>query len=88
VAVRQDREWWSVSARRIRVVPLALEGERARLVGAGERLELEVDGQPADDDAVAAALAEQAADLGGEYIVDAKRVDEGLWQVDAFSTGA
>src|SRR5262245_33940254 len=33
VALRQDREWWSVSARRITVVPLVLQGERARLVG-------------------------------------------------------
>src|SRR4029079_11753568 len=37
VAVRQDREWWSVSARSIRVVPLELEGERAGLGGPGGR---------------------------------------------------
>ena len=88
VAVRQDREWWSVSARTIRVVQLALEGERARLVGTGGRLELEVDRQPVEDAATTEQLAAQAADLGDDYIVDAKRLDEGVWEVNAFSTGA
>jgi len=86
VAVRQDREWWSVSARSIRVVQLALEGERARLVGAGSRLELEVDRQPVEDAATAEQLAAEAADLGDDYIVDAKRLDDGVWEVNAFST--
>ena len=61
VAVRQGPEWWTVSARRIQVVPLSLEGERARLVGSGGRLELELDGQPVEDAAAAAQLAALAA---------------------------
>ena len=64
VAVRQDREWWSVSARSIRVVQLALEGERARLVGTGGALELEVDRQPVEDAATAEQLAAQAGRPG------------------------
>jgi hypothetical protein len=87
VAVRKDREWWSVSARQIRVVPLALEGERARLVSAGGKLQLEVDGKPAENAAATHVLASQAADLGDDYVVDAKRLDEGAWQVDAFAAG-
>ena len=45
VAIRQGPEWWSISARRIEVGPLDVEGERVRLVSAGGELRLEVDGQ-------------------------------------------
>jgi hypothetical protein len=85
VAVRQDRTWWSVSARTIQVVALTLPGERARLVCAGGTLELEVDRKPVENAAATHALASQATDLGDDYIVDAKRLDEGVWEVNAFS---
>jgi hypothetical protein len=85
VAVRQDRTWWSVSARSIQVVALTLPGERARLVCAGGTLELEVDRKPVENAAAIHALASQATDLGDDYIVDAKRLDEGVWEVNAFS---
>ena len=86
VAVRQGPEWWTVSARRIQVVPLSLRGERARLVGAGGRLELEIDGQPVEDASAAAQLAAQAADLGDDFVVDATYLDGGLWEVTALAT--
>ena len=85
VAVRQDRTWWSVSARNIEVVALTLQGERARLVCADGQLELEVDRKPAENAAATHVLASQATDLGDDYVVDAKRLDEGVWEVNAFS---
>jgi len=87
VAVRQGPEWWTVSARRVQVVPLSLQGERARLVGVGGRLELEIDGQPVEDAAAAAQLAALAVALGDDFVVDATYLDGGLWEVTALSTG-
>jgi hypothetical protein len=87
VAVRHGPEWWSISARCIRVVPLGLRGERARLVSAGGRLELEIDGQPAADATALAQLAAEASHLGVDYVVDATYLDGGLWEVTALPTG-
>ena len=88
VAVRQGPDWWSISARRIQVVPLSLQGERARLVGAGGRIDLAVDGQPVEDAAAAAELAQLALDLGEDYVVEATYLDDGLWEVTALPTRA
>ena len=88
VAVRQGPDWWSISARRIQVVPLSLQGERARLVGAGGRIDLAVDGQPVEDAAAATELAQLALDLGEGYVVEATYLDDGLWEVTALPTRA
>ena len=87
VAVRQGPEWWSISARRIDVVPLSLQGERARLVSTGGRFELEVDDRPVADATATTQLAAQAADLGEDYVVGATYLDGGLREITAVGTG-
>ena len=88
VAVRQDREWLvglgaehpgRAARTRRRARAARRRGRPARARGRSE---------PVEDAATAEQLAAQAADLGDDYIVDAKRLDDGVWEVNAFSTGA
>ena len=65
---------------------LALKGDRARLVCSAGQLELEVDRKPAENATAVHVLTSQAGDLGDDYIVDARRLDENMWEVNAFST--
>jgi hypothetical protein len=86
VAVRQGRESWSISARRIEVVPLDVQGELVRLVSSGGELALELDWDRVENHLLLAALAEQALGLGDDYVVDASYLDDGLWELRAERT--
>ena len=86
VAVRQGPEWWTVSARRIQVVPLSLQGEQRGSSASDGRL---------DSDRRAAGRGRRGGqrargargELGDDFVVDATYLDGGLWEVTALATG-
>lgn len=82
VAVRQGARVWSVSARRIQVEPLGLtDGDQLTLSSSGGQQRLEIDGVAVTNPEMVALLERFASEGTDEYIVEGRRLDEGLWEV-------
>ncbi len=82
VAVRQGARVWSVAARAIDVEPLGLtDGDQLTLSSGGGQRRLEIDGVAVTNPEVVAVLERFASEGTDEYIVEGRRLDEGLWEV-------
>jgi hypothetical protein len=80
--VRHTETTWSVGAHRIAVVEeRSIDGDEAELVSVNGNRTLTVDGQQRV--AVAPGLQRAGEAEGEEYVVRAKRIDDGLWEVEA-----
>jgi hypothetical protein len=80
-AVRQNDEIWTVAARRVRVAEFEAEGEELELVEAEGARTLTVDG--AREFGSIPELERIGGEQGEHYVVRARRLDGGLWEVEA-----
>jgi hypothetical protein len=79
---RQVGDLWAVAAHPIEVRALRCdEGDDVELVSRGGRLSLRIDGFPSD--VRIPELEQIGADCGGEYVVEATRLDDDLWEIQA-----
>jgi hypothetical protein len=83
-AARQEGDSWSISVRRIQVAELALAtGDTIEISNvAGER-NAKIDGAPAPYDVDLSALDRIGAAEGPDYVIQATRLDDRLWEVVA-----
>jgi hypothetical protein len=83
VAQRQDGETWAVAAKRIEVANIPFsEGDKIGFSRNGDDEEFRVDGEPSDE-AVPPELAQRGEAIGGNFYVEAERIDSNLWEVRA-----
>jgi hypothetical protein len=80
-AVRQSDEIWTVAARRVRVAQLEADGNELELVEAEGGRTLAVDG--AREFGSIPELERIGREEGEHYVVRARRLDSGLWEVEA-----
>lgn len=81
LAVRSDDRWWMVSARKLVVVELALEGEELELSDVGGERHFVVDGIEQSPTKAPSTLVAFGQIEGADYVVQAQRLDENLWEV-------
>jgi len=79
LAVRQDECIWMVSARKITVLELPLDGDELELSDVGGRRTFVVDSGAMDADAAPAVLVQLGERAGTDYVVQAQRLDGRLW---------
>jgi hypothetical protein len=80
-AARQDGDFWGVGARRIEVETIAFPGADAlELAEADGRTEFRVDGEPSDV-APPVELQRLGERIGGDFCVEASRIDGDDWEV-------
>jgi hypothetical protein len=83
VARRHEGGMWSVAARGIDVLELELtEGDEIELASIDGEIDLKVDGEPWNGRIPELEHAGEAAN-GEDYVVQAERLDGGLWEVRA-----
>ena len=82
-AIRQDEDYWLVTARPIRVELIALAGEELELSFVDGVKTFAVDGAPADPARVPSKLMALGEQEGLEFVVRAMRLDGDLWQIVA-----
>ncbi len=80
-AVRRDGDVWAIAARRIEVAEFDAEGEQIELAVSPEGHSLTVDG--AREFGSVPELERIGARLSDSYVIRARRLDEGLWEVEA-----
>jgi hypothetical protein len=83
VAARQDDRFWLVSARRIQVAQLPVDGDELELSSVGGRRVFAIDGRTADAAGAPRELVRLGEARGSDYAVRATRIDADLWEVDA-----
>jgi hypothetical protein len=81
LAVRTDDRWWMVSARKLVVVELALDGEELELSDVGGERHFAVDGIERSPTKAPSTLVAFGQTEGADYVVQARRLDENLWEV-------
>jgi len=80
-AVRRDGDVWAIAARRIEVAEFEAEGDEIELAVSPDGHILKVDG--AQEFGSVPALERIGSSLSEAYVVRARRLDEGLWEVEA-----
>jgi hypothetical protein len=81
IASRQEGDLWAVGAKRIAVAQIPFpDGDKLELSRHGDDEELRVDGERSDE-AVPPELERVGDAAGGDFYVEAERIDGDLWEV-------
>jgi hypothetical protein len=81
LAVRSDDLWWMVSARKLSVLELSVEGEEFELTDVGGERHFVVDGSEKNATRAPAELVALGQEVGVDYVVQGHRLDGNLWDV-------
>jgi hypothetical protein len=79
-AVRRGEDVWAVAARRVQVAELEAPGDEIELVASAEGRTLSVDGRR--EFGSVPELEQLGQNEGDFYVVRARRLDEGFWEVE------